>query len=209
MSNTTTYKHLIDVLTARAAVTPGAAKDLARVLNPENALYGFTEACMLKGQELGFDWEVIFSLPQKQIFRATQFINALLSGIPANFDYTHARILCAMRLAGSYDLNTDAIIHLTAGSRVTGDANLRGVTSSAVNRMFALSHKLGTVQTKISNMTGKNGFSQITGMTFGEPSKQNHALSLNLEHPAVVAFFAVIDNATAGQIDAMSEGKGE
>lgn len=198
------FSSLVAALTARASITEGAAKDLARVLDVTNLQYGFTESTMVEGEKCGIDWEVVWSLPQKQIFRTTQFINALVSGNRLHLDYTHARILCAMRLAGSYDLTTDAVQHLAAGTH-SAAVNTRGVTSGAVSRMFTQSHKMNTVKTKVSNMTGVNGWSQVCGLTFADPRKQNHTISLNLDHEISKRFFALIDASTVGQIDAMNE----
>jgi len=201
------YSTLVATLKKRAAQTPGATDDLARCFDVKSQ-YHFSESCLALSNKLGIDLSVIFSdsipLPQKQIFRMTGFINALATGLLGDFDYTHARILCAMRLAGVYDLTTGALTALAANERKT-DANLRGITSGAVNRMFSRSHKMGTVKTKVSNMTGKNGFSQVTGMTWANPTQQDHTIMLNHEHPAIKMFFQVIDNATIGQIDAMND----
>ena len=159
---------------------------------------------MTYGEKMGVNFKGIFELPQKQIFRTTGLLNALLVGMVGDFDYTHARILCAMRLAGVYDLNRDALKALAAGVRVT-TANTRGITSSAVNAMFSRSHNKGTVDTKVSNMCGGNGFSQVIGMTFAEPGKKNSTVTLNVDHPLIVRFFEVIDSASLGQIAAMNE----
>lgn len=196
------FSSLVTTLKARAAMSAGAAKDLEKCFNPKSQ-YCFSETTLIMGEKSGVDFELLFTLPQKQIFRAIGFINALVSGIPGDFDYTHARILCAMRLAGAHDLNTDALTALAAGV-ISPTANTRGISSGAVNRMFSRSHKLTTVNTKVSNMTGKNGFSQVLGMTFAAPGETNHTIALNDTHPMIKRFFTVIDGATLGQIDAMT-----
>lgn len=201
MSNS--YASLVSTLAARAALTPGATKDLSKCFKT-GSQYFFAESTMIEGEKFEIDFNHLFNFPQKQIFRAIGFVNALVSGIPSDFDYTHARILCAARLAKSYDLHTDAIAALAAGI-INPDANTRGITSSAVNRLFSQSHKISTVHTKISNMTGKNGFSQAFGMTFAIPGEQNHAIVLNHNSEIVKRFFSIIDNASRGQIDAMNE----
>lgn len=201
MSNS--YATLVSTLSARASITPGAQKDLAKCFKATSQ-YHFAESTMQAGEKFGVDFNLLFTFPQKQIFRAIGFINALVSGKPSDFDYTHARIICAARLAQSYDLHTDAIAALAAGI-INPSANVRGITSSAVNRLFSQSHKISTVHTKISNMTGKNGFAQLFGITFAIPGEQNHAISLNHDSEMVKRFFAIIDNATIGQIDAMNE----
>lgn len=201
MSNS--YASLVSTLTTRASLTPGAFKDLSKCFNAKSQ-YHFAESTMLQGEKYGVDFNELFTFPQKQIFRAIGFINALVSGTPSDFDYTHARIICAARLAQSYDLHTDAIAALAAGI-INPVANTRGITSSAVNRLFSQSHKLSTVHTKISNMTGKNGFAQLFGITHAIPGEQNHAITLNHDSAMVKRFFSIIDNASMGQIDAMNE----
>jgi hypothetical protein len=134
--------------------------------------------------------------------RAVQFINALSSANYSNLDYTHARILCAMRLAGSHDLTTDAISAL-AGATRTDRVNTRGISYSALNSMFSKTHATGTIQTKVSNSTGKNGFYQFLGLTWGAPGERNHTVSLNDESPLVKRFFDLINAATTGQLEQM------
>lgn len=202
------YTHTLAALKTRSEVTTGAGKDLAKCLNPLNGQYGFSESVYQFGLNNGFDWSTLFALPQKQVMRAIQFACAIVAGNRLYFDYTHARVLCAARLAGNYDLNTDAIIGLAAGIK-SPTANYRGITSSAVNQLFAQSHKLTTVQTKVSNMTGRNGWAQVSGVTFAAPTV-NHSIALNLEHQMVVKFFDLIDASTQNQIDAMiAKGNGE
>jgi len=201
------YSTLVVTLKKRALQSPGATDDLARCFDVRSQ-YHFSESCLALAEKLSIDLSVIFSdsipLPQKQIFRMTGFINALATGILGDFDYTHARILCAMRLAGAYDLTTGALTALAANERKT-ESNLRGISSSAVNRMFSQSHRMSTVKTKVSNMTGKNGFSQVTGMTWATPGEHDHTIMLNHDHAAIKMFFKVIDGASIGQIDAMNE----
>lgn len=200
MSNS--YASLVSTLTAHKA----AKTDLAKCLDVANIKYGFAQSTYDAGVNYGVDFDLIFSLPQKQIMRAVQFINALSAGTYKNFDYTHARILCAMKLAGSYDLNTDAIVAL-AGATRNPNANTRGISSSALNAMFSSAHGASTVQTKMSNSTGKNGIYQAMGLTFGAPGERNHLVSLNNEHPMTVRFFDLINRATTGQINELIEGK--
>jgi hypothetical protein len=203
MSNS--YKSLLEALTVRAHLTEGSWDDLEKCVNlsPTAPQYIFNESCCALGETLGVNWVDSFNLPQKQVMRLIQMIGAISSKQLTHFDYTHARVLCAMRLAGVYDLNTDALASLASGTR-DGRSNTRGITSSAVNQMFSLAHRRSTVDTKISNMTGKNGFSQVQGMTWANPGERNHAISMNHDHAVVKAFFKVIDGATLGQIDAMN-----
>ena len=193
MSNS--YKSLVSQLQAhKGFLTPDI-----QCLFKANSCFAFTEQTHREGEKLGVDFAMVFDLPQKQIKRTTQLINALSAGDYKNIDYTHARILCAMRLAGSYDLTTDAVIALAAG--VIGEGiNTRGISRSAVNALFSSSHGLSTVQTKVSNSTGKNGIYQCLGVSWGAPGERNHTISLNTDSPIVKRFFSLLDNATVGQL---------
>lgn len=197
MSNS--YKALVSqLLTHKGANTP----DIKALFN-ENSCFAFTEKTHSEGVKLGVDFELVFDLPQKQIKRTTQLVNALSSGDYKNIDYTHARILCAMRLAGSYDLTTDAITALAAGV-INPSANTRGIARGAVNALFAKSHGLSTVQTKVSNSTGKNGIYQALGVSFAAPGERNHTVTMNNDSPIVKRFFDLIDRATVGQLEELT-----
>lgn len=186
---------------------PARAKsDIAVCFKPSSKHY-FDRKTYDAGIALGVDWSVALKLPQKQVKRLTQLVNAVSSGVVGMLDATHARALIAMRLAGSFNLTTDAVTALAAGVYRDG-INTRGVGVSQVRAMFARSHGLSTVQTKISNSLGANGLYQVTGMTYGQPGKQNREFALNEEHPMVVAFFDLINRATVGQIEALA-GEGE
>lgn len=175
--------------------------DIAKCLT-SSPRYGFSLSVHDAGAAYGVDWCAVFALPQKQVMRAIQFVSAVSRKSYVDFDYTHARILCAMKLAGSHDLNTDAICAL-AGATFNPDANTRGISRDNLNRMFASRHGASTIQTKMSNSTGKNGFYQSIGLTFAKPDERNHTVSLNDTHDLVIAFFDAINKATTGQIDDM------
>lgn len=196
------YNSLVSTLRDHSA----AKTDLARCIDTGNLKYGFTEQTLAAGEIYGVDFEGVFALPQKQIMRTVQLVNALHAGTYKHLDYTHARILCAMQLAGSYNLNTDAIISLAANAR-DPRANTRGISLGALNAMFSSAHRLSTVQTKMSNSTGKNGIYQFLGMSWGAPGEQNHTVSLNCDHPMVIRFFDLINRATTGQINELIAGK--
>lgn len=197
MSNT--YKTLVAQLSAHRA----AKTDLAKCINAANPKFGFSESTLKAGTAYGVDFAGIFNLPQKQVMRALQFINALIAGDYTGFDYTHARILCAMKLAGSFDLTTDAITALASATR-TDKVNTRGIGYSALNTMFAKHHNISTVKTKVSNSTGVNGFYQYIGVTFAAPRERNHTIALNDTSPLVIRFFELINRATVGQLESMS-----
>jgi hypothetical protein len=200
------YTSLVANLQAHKA----AKTDLAKCIDTGNLQYGFTQSTANYAEKMGIDLTPLFSSStgQKQIMRCIQFLNALESKVYKNLDFTHARVLCAMRLAGSYDLTYDAIIALCAGVR-SGTANTRGISYSVLNKMSASKHGLNTVSTKVSNSVGANGFYQVLGLTFGAPGTVNRTVSLNDSHPLVTRFFEVINSATVGQLDEMTGGKAD
>lgn len=192
------YSQALDILRAHAAV---ASPDIQVCFKPSSQHF-YSETMHAWAVAKGIDVGAMFKLPQKQVKRFTQFLGVMVSGVLGDLDYTHARILVAMKLAGSYALTTDAITTIAANAR-SGDVNTRGVSLGAVNRIFKQSHGISTVQTKISNSTGKNGFYQVVGITSAEAGKRNHAVTLNESHPLTARFFELINGASAGQIDAM------
>lgn len=150
----------------------------------------------------GVDPAVALRLPQKQVKRFCQFAGALVHRSIKDFDYTHARVLLAMREAGDKNLARDAVVALAA-SIISPMANTRGITRAQINALFSCRHGVSTVETKVSNSTGKNGFYQALGMTYGKPGQQNREFTLNRSHPLVGLFFQVMDAATEGQLREM------
>lgn len=159
----------------------------------------FSEQCFINGESLGIDWDIVLTLPQKQVKRATQFVNAISAGISSGFDKTHARLLLSMREAGHYQLTTNALHALAANMR-KGDVNTRGVGLGTLNAKFKGHHGLSTVTAKTSNSIGKNGFMTVCGMVASD-GKQNNAVFLNGDHPSIRKFFSVIDGMTESQIE--------
>lgn len=176
--------------------------DIQACFNPRS-IHHFSEATMHYGEKMGFDWVEMFApeQKQKQIKRATQFINNLQSGISQNWDKTHTRLLVSMRAAGEYALTTDALHSLAANTR-NPNANTRGIGAGVINAVIKGNHGLSTVKAKTSNSTGKGGFMNLQNMTASAPT-QNHEVFLNTEHPAVIRFFAIWDSFTAAQKDAV------
>ena len=190
------YAQAIDALKAHKGA---ATNDIACVLNADNIKYGFTESTLKEGQKRGIDWSVICKLPQKQVKRTTQLVNALASKNYANLDYTHARELIALREAKEYGLTTKALVVMTAGAR-SGDINNRGISLSRIDKLMSAKHGITTTPAKTSNSTGKTGIFTVMGMTSAKQGEQNHNVTLNEKSPMVQWFFTVLDAATDGQI---------
>lgn len=147
------------------------------------------------------DLKKFLALPQKQVKRGVQFLGAILHDGIQNFDATHARVLIAMRAAGVYKLQRDAIIVLAAGKRVH-NANTRGITKAQIDALFARTHGISTVKSKVSNSIGKNGFYSLFGITSKENSET--VFALNAESPLLKAFYSKIDNASESTLREMS-----
>lgn len=195
---THSYTQLVAILKAHKGAT---SDDIAPMFG-DRSCFAFTQTTCDYGHALGVDWAMVFALPQKQIKRTAQLINALQIADYKNIDYTHARILIAMRLAGEFELTTDALTALAANKR-SESVNTRGVNFSAVNALFARSHGVSTVRAKVSNSTGKNGIYQVLGVTWAIPGERNHSIALNPDSLVVKRFFALLDSATTSQLASM------
>ena len=201
MKNAFSFADAIATLSAHYNVT---SDDMQAILNPLNVNYGYTEHVHAKALELvGEALPGMLKLPQKQIKRFVQMVNALTVGIPSQCDFTHARLLLSLRAAGEFALNRDAVHALTSNT-ISPDANTRGITRGAINQLFDLHHGASTVETKISNSAGKNGYMTVLGMVQSKGAR-NAELTLNHEHPVTRAFFAMIDGATLGQLQALAD----
>lgn len=200
------FSQVIAAINARAALSEGAAKDLAR-LTGNKAKYAVTEVTVNYAESVGVDCLEIVNLPQKQVFRAFQFLNACAIGTPGYFDRTHARIIAALSCADGNPLAYDALISLAAGV-IAPTANTRGITRSQIEALFKLGqHSIGTVPTKVSNSVGARGFMQAFNLTASEGTSQNRPVYLNTDHPMVQRAIAVMTGATVGQLAAIAEGK--
>lgn len=195
-----THEQAIDLLKKHKAAE---SKDLLRVLDEKNAAFGWSKGTHDYALSLGLDVVAIMTAPQKQIMRAAQLVNCTHNGLVSELDFTHTRVLLAMREAGDYDLCTDAIAALAANV-IDPRANTRGITRGQINIIFKFAHGLTTVKTKISNSVGKNGYMQLTGMTKRSGAK-HAAITRNKAHPLSVAFYNMIDGASDGQLQALAD----
>ena len=169
-------------------------------------IYGYDEKTHNFTLSLGLDVAAILTNKQKQVKRAVQLLNCIRGGLVSNLDYTHTRILLAMRAAGTYSLNTDAITSLAANKIMPG-VETRGVTRGQINHLFKMSHSIDTVKSKVSNSIGKNGYMNVLGIVERRGAK-NAEIIFNPAHGVAAKFFAMIDSATDGQLQALAE-KGE
>ena len=197
---TTTYASVIAALRAhKASDTP----DIVCVLKPTGK-YAYTEQIHAFCVENDIDIMKMVSLPQKQVKRFTQFVGAIVHRDMRNFDYTHARILIALKLSGDKTITTSAIAALAA-NKITPNTDTRGITRSQVNTLFTFAHGLSTVKTKVSNSVGKNGFYQALGITQGEPGKQDRPITVNIEHPVVREFYKLLENTAESTLREIAE----
>ena len=189
-----------EILLAHKAIS---SDDLVRVANESNPVFGYYKDTHEYALSLGLDIKVILTAPQKQILRTMQILNCTRMGLVGEYDYTHTRILIAMRAAGEYNLTTDAIAALAANEIKPG-VETRGVTRGQVNTIFDRAHKMQTVLTKVSNSVGKNGYMTLTGMT-SRTGSTHAVINRNAGHPLALAFYGVIDGASEGQLRALSD----
>lgn len=198
-----TYAARVDMLKGHRLAATSA--DMRAVLTNDKSAFHFSESVNAKIDELGIDPAPIFAPDRnpKAIKRFIQFVHAINAKEYKQIDVTTATIVYALHLTGESPLTTDALHYLAAGLKAGKvSPETRGVNRSTVSRLFGRVG-LSTVPTQASRTVGKNGFLQLIGATVGEPGKQNQAVRLNPTHPLIVAFFAVMNAATAGQIDDM------
>jgi hypothetical protein len=201
MSNS--YGSLVAVLKSHRAV---ASDDISgMVLKPTCTRYYFSESTCNAANTYDIDMSLMFTLPQKQIKRVCEYLNACVSGLLSGYDRTHARILIATRLGGEYDLTTDAIHCLAAGMR-SGLVNTRGITLGQINASKVSAQGMGTVTSKTSNSLGANGFMKHAGMVWSDGTR-NNAVSVNTAHAALVRFYAIVDGSTDAQVAALADSK--
>lgn len=180
--------------------------DMKAVANEQNGTFGYCEKTHNFAVSLGLDIAAILTNKQKQVKRAVQILNCTNAGLVTELDYTHTRILIAMRAAGSFNLHTDAIAALAANKLKPG-IETRGVTRGQVNHLFKLAHGESTVLSKVSNSVGKNGYMCVLGIVERKGAK-NAEIVFNPAHALAQAFFKMIDSATDGQLQALGD-KGE
>jgi hypothetical protein len=200
-----THAQALDIIASHKAVnTPDIQAVLKGAADPKakGTDYTYTALVHAKALECGVDLETVLRLPQKQVKRFSQFLGALVHNNVERFDYTHARILIAMREAGSNNLTRDAVVALASGT-ISPSANTRGITRAQINALFSKRHNPSTVEAKVSNSTGANGFYQSIGLTYGKPGAVNREFSLNMTHKMTQYFFSVIDSKSEAQLSGM------
>lgn len=159
--------------------------------------------------KLGIDTGALFAptAPVKSIKRAVQYVGAIAAKRYYDIDRTSAIIVLGAHQAGDYQLHTDALAYLATGKTMGKDApDTRGVSRQTLARLIG-AVGVNTVQTQLSRSVGKAGFMQILGMTYGEPGKQNRAITIHRDNALVKAFLSLIEGATQGQIDELVTGK--
>lgn len=181
-----------------------SSNDLKAILSGKGK-FGFCEKVNAEIDKMGIDTTAIFAVDRnpKVIKRFIQCIYSIGSETVGDIDITTATIIYALHLAGDNPLTIDALHYIGAGLK-SGKVSpeTKGVNRTTVNKIFGRVG-LSTIPTQASRTVGKNGFLQLMGATTGEPGKQNQNVRLNASHPLIVKFFAVMNKATQGQIDAM------
>lgn len=202
----TTYADGVALLRKHYNVT---SKDIQTVLAGKSPKFGYNEKVHAQLIALGIDPADVFTLQQKAIKRALQFVHATLTGDYRAVDATTACGTLALYLSPDHALEYDALHELIGGIARTEGAsgNLKGVSRAKLAKMFA---RVGvnTVSTQKSRTWGDGGFAQALGMTFAPTRTKGRTVTLNTDHPLTVRFLAMIDRATDAQIDQIG-GKNE
>jgi hypothetical protein len=191
--------------------------DFAKILGhgKKASVFEFTLAVSQACDAMGVNTDAIFATDRnpKVVKRFVQFMHGINAKDYKAIDKTTAKILYAMRLAGEHALTTDALAYIVSGRvRPTSEApETRGVSTRVVSRLFG---HVGatTAPTQISRSVGENGFLTLAGAVTSDAGKVNRPYTLNAAHEMVARFFAVIEGATDGQLDAVTgqgEGTGE
>jgi hypothetical protein len=176
------------------------SKDIEAVLK-DKGKFAFVESTFEAMKGYGLDFKVLFALPQKQIKRAVQMVNAITEKNYKHVDATTACGLYALHLAPEGALSYDSLHYLIAGMVRTDGAtgDVKGVSRARLGKMFA---KVGanTVSTQKSRTWGDNGFCDALGATTAKHKTHDRMVSLNREHPLVTAFVTLVETATDAQL---------
>jgi hypothetical protein len=204
--NGDTYAEARAVLTAHRAA---ASKDIEAVLR-DKGKFAFVESTFVAMKDYGIDFKTLFSLPQKQVKRAIQMVNAITEKNYKNIDATTACGLYALHLSPEGALSYDSLHVLIAGyARVDGaTGDTKGVSRARLAKMFA---RVGanTVSTQKSRTWGDNGFCDALGATAAKHKTHDRMVQLNREHPLVTAFVSLVESATMGQLEEIGGEKSE
>lgn len=179
--------------------------DMSKVLQKsgKSSVFAFTESVNEKIDQWGIDTSAIFATDRnpKVIKRFIQFAHAVNAKDYKSVDKTTAIIVYALQAAGEMPLTTDALHYLASKLREGKTSpETRGISKRTISKLFG-SVGLSTVPTQASRTVGRNGFLQLAGATIGEPGKANQAVKLNSAHPMIVDFFAMMNNASEGQLN--------
>lgn len=192
----------------------GSAKDVDAMTRGKGFFYldeksaGYLAQTGIKPETLAQIFPADGKINPKVPKRFIQLVNGLHAASYKNIDATTARALIALRVAGG-TLNRDALHNLLTGKiKVEGvSPETRGVGVRGLDRLVGRIGR-GTVETQLSRSFGVNGFCGILGMT-STAGAQNFAVTLNPDAVFSRRFFALIDNATEGQLDELFGGEDE
>lgn len=180
--------------------------DLSSILG-DRGHFAFTERVNDAICAMGIQTDAIFAPDRnpKVIKRFIQFVHGVNAKDFTAIDFTSAKILYALKLAGQYQLTTDALQYIVSGAMKPGaNPETRGVSARVIGRLFGAVGAT-TAPTQISRSVGDNGFMQLAGMTSAPTHTQNRAYSLNPNHALVKKFFECVESATSGQLDELTK----
>jgi hypothetical protein len=200
MTNAITYTQALQALRAHRAADTA---DIGAVLKGKGK-FALTEQVFNMGaREFGVDWEIIFSLPQKQIKRTTQTVGALVTGQLSDFDASYLGVILALYIAPARALRYEELLQLVTGFiRDQGTAgDVRGIPRSKLARLLKRTVKPSTFATKLSGSCGNNGVFDTLGVTGAPHGTKNREVYLNENHPMVKKVARLVGLMTDGQIE--------
>ena len=198
----TFFGSCINALKSHEAYTYSPTDDVRKLVDGKSTTYQFTISTAGEILDNGLDadltLQVLQHLPQKQVMRFTQCINATNQGLITKWDKTHARIILAL-YANSKGTRTTQIARISANLR-KGTDDTDQALRERVNALFKGNHDITTVLSKLSNFAGKNGYAQILGLTCSEGFGHNRVVHLNEGAPLIQKFLKQIKGASDGQL---------
>jgi hypothetical protein len=203
MSNAQTFfGSCIAALKAHEAYTHSPTDDVRKLVDGRSTTYQFTISTAGEILDNGLDTDltlqILQHLPQKQVMRFVQCLNATNQGLITKWDKTHARIILAL-YANAKGTRTTQLARV-AGNLRKGTDDTDQALRERVNALFKGNHDITTVLSKLSNFAGKNGYAQTLALTQSEGFGHNRVVHLNETAPLIRKFLGQVAKASDGQL---------
>lgn len=125
---------------------------------------------------------------QKGVKRYTQCVNFALTGDSKAFDAVSAYMISGIVLTKDKTI-TYQNAHFMCGVGSDNASNIRGISRAKLARFLGDAGTAGTVSSKVSRTTGKNGFFTALGITT-KSDKHSFTLTDNAKNHALVLAYA-------------------